>query len=248
MPTNADSFYRLPFTVADFECDINNKMKLSYFLRHLQEVSTTQLDSLGLGYRRLYEEGTVFLMSKLGIKINRMPTAGESVIFRTSPQGIKGAQFRRESYLEAQDGEVLGMAQSIWVIVNPKTWRIVRPSAFTHKLAYVPDDEKMPEDLGVDRVRAEGQPLQTAIRRVSYSDLDLNRHLNNTIYADIITDFMPFELMDSRNIERVFIHYQNQAIWGDEVLVTTQKGEDNWYYVTGMLKDEKCFEAKVLFK
>jgi Acyl-ACP thioesterase len=248
MQNNADSFFYLPFTVPDYECDINNKMKLSYFMRHLQEVSTTQLDSLNLGYQRLYSEGTVFLMSKLGIKINRMPTAQENVLFRTSPQGIKGAQFRRESYLETESGEILGMAQSIWAIVDPETWRIVRPSAFSHKLAFVPEEKKMQGDIGVDRVRAEGDIVLNTAKHVGYSDLDLNNHLNNCSYADIITDALPFEQMKNCELEHVFIHYHNQAVWKDEISVTTQKDANNWYYITGLIESGKCFEAKVLFK
>lgn len=243
----SDIFYRKAFTVPDFECDINNHMKLSYLLRHLQDVSTSQLDEMGLGYHRLFQEGTVFLLSKIGVQINRMPTAGENVVFRTAPQGVKGAQFRRESYLESATGEVLAMAQSIWFVVNPTTWKIVRPSAFAHALPAVPEEERM-ANIGVDRVRPEGSVVLTGEKRVLYSDMDLNQHLNNTVYADIITDHIPFDVIKSQILSRVFIHYHNQAVWNDTVAVTTTQAENGWYYITGMLGEEKCFEAKVLFQ
>ncbi len=242
-----DIFYKKAFTVPDYECDINNNMKLSYFLRHLQDISTSQLDEMGLGYHRLFAEGTVFLLSKIGIQINRMPTGSEEVVFRTAPQGVKGAQFRRESYLESTTGEVLAMAQSIWFVVNPTTWKVVRPSAFSHELPSVPEEERM-ADLGVDRVRPEGEVIISGEKKVLYSDMDINHHLNNTVYADIITDHIPFETMQEQVLSRVFIHYHNQAVWDDTVTVTTQKADDGWYYITGMLGEEKCFEAKVLLK
>ena len=239
--------YQETFTVADYECDVADRLKLSYLLRHLQSISTAQLNEMDLGYRRLYEEGTVFLLSRLGARIHRMPHSSEQVTFATAPQDIKGAKFRRQARLCAQSGEVLAEAQSVWFIVDPATFRVVRPSAFRHTLPSIPEEQRLAPDLGGDRVRPAGAVIACGRRQVAYSDMDLNRHLNNTVYADILTDALPYEKMAAGTLREVFLHYQNQALLGDILSTVTQQGEGGCYYVTGLKNGEHCFAAKALF-
>ncbi len=61
---------------------------------------------------------------------------------------------------------------------------------------------KRPKDLAV---AAQGAKV------VQYSDLDCNRHLNNTVYADMVCDLLPYEEMEEKRW-RVAIYYRKEAV------------------------------------
>lgn len=239
--------YQECFTVSDDECDLSGRLKLSALLRHHQRISTAQLDGYGMDYKTLYREGAVFLLSKLGAHLHRMPASGEEVVAFTSPQGTKGAKFYRQASFSAPDGEVLAEIQTVWFIVDPNTWRTARPSTLLHKMPAVPAAEKIEEGLADERIHPEGAFLTGGSKLVSYSDIDKNRHLNHTVYADLVTDLLPLEKMEENGLARILLHYQNQAVAGDVIRTTLQQGAEGWYYFTGAKDGACCYLAKAKF-
>lgn len=98
---------------------------------------------------------------------------------------------------------------------------------------------------------------QTAVERVTYSRTDDNGHLNNTQYADIILDNLPFSATVERRLKKLVINYHSEAKMGEELAILCKElGESDGiapgtvgYYVTGKKDDgKKCFEALACFE
>ncbi|HHY52745.1 MAG TPA: hypothetical protein GX499_05805, partial [Clostridiales bacterium] len=111
-------YYRQNRTVAYYECDVNNRLKLSGALQYMQQVSSLQLASLNQSPERLYREGLVFLLVKTNLKIERMPLCSEEVSIGTAAVGTKGPRFVREFVIDSARGERLISAYSLWVLTN----------------------------------------------------------------------------------------------------------------------------------
>ena len=234
-------------TVPGYGCDLKNQLKLSYLLKEVQQISTEQLDRLGITYRRLFEENKVFVLARLGLEIFRMPGDGEEMILRTSPQGTRGAQFLREILIETAAGERLANVQTSWLLVDPADRRIHRPNQFGYTLPTIPEELRMQEDYSARRIQPKGEEIGHLVKEVRYSDMDVNRHLNNTVYADLVTDVLPLELMGSRTIRQFVINYQKEARQGEQIDVHCLDGGDGWYYIVGRKAEDRCFEAMVQF-
>jgi len=240
--------YQMNTQVRDYECDSRERLKMGFLLKFIQQISGEHLYSLGLPYDTLFEEGKIFVLARLGLRILRRPHAEEEIIIRTSPQGTRGAQFFRQVILYDRTGtERLCEVQAAWLIIDPHTRKILRPDQFGHQLPCIPDEERMPEDYAANRIKPKGEIIHTGQKQVLYSDIDLNGHLNNTVYADIVTDHLPFEKMSQSEIAQMVINYHSEAKYGETLDLTTRLGEDGWYYVSGYKGETCCFEAKVLF-
>ena len=239
--------YTMKFQVPYYECDVNDKMRLSFVLKHVQQIGTEQLDRMGLTYEKLWEEKQCFVLAKLGMKIYRMPVSDEEITVYSSPQGTRGAQFLREVTFASDSGEKLIEVQTIWLLMDPESRKIVRPQEFRHTLPAVPPQEQMTGDYGNQRIKVSGPVIWQGEHLVMYSDIDINHHMNNTVYADIITDALPYEVMTGQEMETFFIQYHREAVLGDCVHITSREGEDSCYYVVGEKEAGCCFESKISF-
>lgn len=229
--------FSVPYTPTHYDCDGHKRMRPSALLLKMQECAGWQLDSLGLPYDRLYEEGFVFVIVSIGAKFYHMPEMEQPVTFETWPIGVKGARFHR-NYRVLAGEQLLCEAASHWVLIDPHSRKILRPSAFPHSLPLVdrPVDVDggghitMPEDL---------QPLES--KRVRYSDVDANGHLNNVKYADIVMDYGPFDPFQSRTAE-LYLSMTGEAYPG-EVIRLAGKREEHTVYVRGEHDRGRCFDG-----
>ncbi|MBS4784690.1 MAG: hypothetical protein KH009_01090 [Clostridiales bacterium] len=237
--------YRFECDVPYYQCDLNGNMKLSYLLKIMERAAGDHLTHLGLPYERLYSEGIVFLLAKLGVRIHRCPTAADQLVVETSPQAVKGAQFHRQIRVFGVDGSPLAEIHSVWLMVDPVERKILRPDRFAHELPTIPEEEQM-ERFGADRIRLAGEIIARDSFTVRYSDLDVNRHLNNTVYGDICTDLLPFDELCRRGVGEFLINYRHEALIGETISLTLrQDRESDRYYILGEREEGGCFEAMV---
>lgn len=239
--------FQKQFTVAEYECDTNGRIKPGYLLRHMQQVSGEHLDALGLPYIELFDMGQVFLLSKILLDIARLPMGGEPLTLTTTPKTPIGAQFIRTNEFFDKEGARILRADTTWLLVNPKTRKILRPKEFGASLLFTQD--ALPCPLVKYRVAKPERVQQVGVREIRYSDLDVNRHMNNAAYADIICDFLPEGVYQNGRPSSLFISFQNEARLGE--LLTVSMGEETSadtaaqqeYYIIGEKENGCCFEA-----
>ena len=238
--------YQKEILVTEPECDITKRMKLSYVMRHAQQMGSDHLLTTGIDYDQMYRDGMVFLVNKMLITFNRRPYMDEKLVLTTLPKQPKGAQFIRDTVFETPAGEKLAEVSISWMLINPHTRKILRPSAFDrYGFQMLPNDG---EYITGYRIKA---PLGEAVahmRQIKYSDLDYNRHVNNAAYADIICDTIPMQVMCEKQLCRFGIIYQKEATFGQVLeMGLVPLGEDG-YYIGGQVAGGRCFEAEIYFK
>ena len=88
-----------------------------------------------------------------------------------------------------------------------------------------------------------------SFRQVRYTDLDYNLHVNNAVYADIVCDAVPSQVMLSQEIAQFGILYQKEAKLNQEIrLEVIPQQENKEYYIGGQADGGKCFEAQIKFQ
>lgn len=136
-----------------------------------------------LTHDELWERGFVFLLTKISIHIERIPTTGEFVDVETWEQGQKGTQYIRSFAFYDEKGESIIEAQTTWVLVNPETRSIIRPADFTGRFNPIPD--RTPNVAPAGKIRPVGELKEIGDRKVVFSDLDQNGHVYNATYSSI---------------------------------------------------------------
>ncbi len=227
-------------TVEERDCFPNLKMTPSALLMLVQEVSVGHLESLGYDYLRLLDEGIVFMLSSVAIKFLKNPLLGEKIKAATSPAKAVSAHMMRETVIFDENDELTAEIQASWIMLGTKDKRILRPKEFPIEL---PLPEKYEPFAEVWKLKLPQKGDFKEKRKVLLSDLDRNNHMNNTVYASVITDLFPTEIMD-RGIRELYIKYKKQARLGNVLSLYTY-AEDDTFYVNAKEADDLYFQGSI---
>lgn len=236
------SEYRENFLVCRHDGDCNGKMKPGAMLRYAQQVATDQCNLLGFD-RAFYERThTAFLLAKQELRIFRLPDVDEVLTFLTQPEKSKRACNRRVTQLIDEQGQVVAVLDSLWTLVDTDTRRIIRKPGPEFELAWL---DEVPIRYPIKITAAEDAgPVGTAT--ASWSLCDINGHLNNTRYADIVCDSMPPALQQQAPASMV-IAYHREVPMGETMELFAGITPDGSWYVRGEREGLKAFEATVCF-
>lgn len=243
--------YILPVRLTSFDIGATRKMKYSMILRLLQESAGRQLEKTGLGYSVLRETyGMVFLLVSAAVQIHRLPACGETVEAETWLSGIQGAKFLRSLRLRV-DGEICAEVGSHWVLVDPDSHHVLRPARF-QALKERPPKPGGPSPILVEKQRPgllfgehaiKDGVLHEGKRRVRYSDLDSNRHVNNAVYLDMLCDFFPGGFA-GHAFSSIKIDLLREAKENEWIAIRACRKNEQVYY-EGQIDGHPCFVATV---
>lgn len=214
-----------------------SEVRLSALMRHMQQAGSDQLASLGATYDSMKAGGGVFLMSRHEMHITGRPIVPGDVSVTTWPRHKGGALFFRH-YSLCQKGRLLAECSTAWVLVDPQTRRILRPSSCPIRPMHCDRAVSFGDPR---RLSLPDTPLPLGSLRVGYSLLDVNGHVNNTVYADFLLDCVK-RLCPGARMTGQAIAFCGEAVEGDELSLDAA-ADGPRLYVRGKIKDRRCFEA-----
>ena len=108
------------------DCDRYQRARVSGLLNKAAAYAGYDYNARGLTHDVLFEMGEVFLLSRLAMRIHRIPMAGDVLDIATYENGVKGAHMQRVYEMKDQTGEVRVSVKSDWILVNPATRKIMQ--------------------------------------------------------------------------------------------------------------------------
>ncbi|MEG1972174.1 MAG: thioesterase, partial [Oscillospiraceae bacterium] len=156
----------------------------------------------------------------------------------TCPAASRGAQMIRETSIFSAMGERLVENQTAWIMINPQNGSILKPREFHHELPLLENWQPFFEP---QKIKIPLSEKYQGERKVCLSDLDRNFHMNNTIYASILTDCFAEEVLGGE-LDTLFIKYKNQAKLNHVLSLHGEKTE-NQYILTAADGDNMCFQG-----
>lgn len=226
------------------DCDRNKRARIATLLSMAAASAGHDYDARKLPYEKLYALREVFLLSRLCLNMHRCPTAGELLTVTTWENGAHGAQVQRVFEITDGAGELCVSVRSEWILVNPETRKILRPSAFTAKpITVCPKAIDCPACKKILLPKEGLTDLGT--RKIVWSDLDGNGHVYSGNYGDIIWDYLPCDLQD-RVPQTFYINYSKEATLGEELHLVGMR-EENGYRMEGIGPNGTCFTCECQF-
>ena len=229
-----------------YNCDMKGRLSLTSMLKELERAATKHLESMELDYTRLKNENMAFIVTKMHMKVIRPPRVNEELHVRTSPQFTKGAQFLRKSQLGTLDNDLLVDCQAAWVLVDPVKKSILRPKAFGYDIQF-DKDEPYHEEIFTKNIELTDNAKTVFNKVVRFSDLDANKHMNNALYATVISDALPIDTIVNNDIKELYLNYQKECKYGDIIEVKLEEVEPGRYLVCGCVEGSVHFIAEVIF-
>jgi medium-chain acyl-[acyl-carrier-protein] hydrolase len=115
-------------------------------------------------------------------------------------------------------------AVSVWALVDTESRSLVRVNDFDLRLPTLPAN-----DLTIGHMRLPSALTDIGGYGVHYGDVDQNRHMNNTKYPDMYSNYLP---LDGKMIKSITIHYNNEAKIGEKLRVSRAKIGDTYFFRT----------------
>ncbi len=197
------------------EADPQGAVRLAVLLAYLQDVAAEHALQLGVAVKDLRKLGLTWVLSRLHLRMDRLPRCGEQVGIKTWPVNREGIFSVRDFELLNSAGEKTGCATTSWAVLDLQSRRPVRIE--THLPGYP-----------LHPVRALDDPFaaipapatfETELRLpVLRADLDLNNHVNNTIYAGWALEAAPERVAGYAVPVSVEINFRAEAHYGDTVI------------------------------
>lgn len=204
--------YKLNSKVRYSESDSNSRLTYHALLNYLQDSSTLHSEELGESGAQLFEQNMAWILSFWQVCIEELPRLSEEITISTWPYSTKGLFGLRNFCMENEEGKVVVKANSIWVLIDPRTGRPIRISP--EVASHYPDEPKLEMDY-CDRKIAipEDYVEMTAITVPKYF-IDTNNHMNNAKYVMVAEEYLPEDF----SVKEIRVEYKNAAVLGDVIV------------------------------
>ena len=225
--------------------DANRICRPADLLRFMQQSATTQLEALGPNLDTLQSRGHAFILSRISMDYLTPAHTFETISCTTWPcSSSHGACFDRHFEI-FRGGTVIARAASQWALLDYKNHRLLRVGDAD---VYFTRGEAVSTSLPLRfRIPKDAVLTQVGEKTVLYSDIDTNRHLNNTHYCDLYCDHLP---MDGKRVAALSIAFQKEAPFGETVTVlrTDAPDENGVYYFRTVRQSDGAVNTEAMVR
>ena len=224
---------RNPIIVDPFNTDFAKRWSWTTLGKALLNAAENHAKARGFGMMNLNDVNYTWVLSRLTIEMEEMPSVYERIEVCTWIENIYRLFTNRNFSIVGADGKAYGYARSIWAMINydtrqPANLESIEGYKFEPYLA--PEIPCPIEKQG--RVRPLDADNFVKMIDTEYSDIDMNGHVNSIKYLEHIMDLFPIEAyQNGRNLKRIELAYMAESYYGDKLLLYKRDVDDNTFDV-----------------
>lgn len=222
-----DEVYEKIYTVQPYEADQRNVARPVALLNYMQAAAGEHAALLGLSVSDLRKSGHTWVLSRIHLAMDRYPRGGRSVRIKTWPAARETLFTIRDFRLYDMEGVQIGCATTSWAVLNLKTRRPVKLNNILPLFPLTPERALQDPFSTLPELEDSGYELRLPVLR---GDLDINRHVNNTVYAGWALETIPEEVDSCCRLASIEIAFRAEALYGNSIVArTAQTAEANCY-------------------
>lgn len=211
-----ENVYTTQYFVSTLHADCTGRCKPSALLRFAQDAACEHCAQLGTDWDSMAKHRYFWAVIRQRMEISRYPKEGETVTMKTWPMPTTRVAYPRATEGFDAEGNSLFKVISLWVIMDMDTRSMILPGKTGIGVPGI--------CLGTELKAPGGIPVfegsKEAFRTVTYSDLDVNGHMNNTRYLDWICDLLPAAFHKEHPMKAVSICYMSEALEAQSLRLT----------------------------
>ena len=181
----------------------------------------------GFGYHQMIAIHHAWVLSRLVIEVDALPRTDEHFGIQTWVDRLYRQFTDRHFSIVRPDGTAYGHATSIWALIDTSTRQ---PADLTQlpdggfTTALIPDRPSPIAPMGRIRMK---HPQLVETHRASYTDLDINGHVNSIRYIELLLNQFSPQGMKEHPVYRIEMAYCLESYCGDELEVWHEVDEKN---------------------
>ena len=201
------SVYQTKFEIDATHSDCFGRLKPSSILYFVQEIAGQNCKELAVDWDTMAARRMFWAIIRHRVQITRLPSKGETITVETWPMPATRAYYPRSVVGYDADGRELFRSISIWVLMDMDTRAMILPgkSGVDVPGLLLGSELAAPKSLAPVRLSAE------ITRKVRFTDLDLNGHMNNCRYMDWVCDLLPSGFHHGHPIREFTLCYMAEA-------------------------------------
>lgn len=215
------------YPVSLSEADRQYALKPAALLNYMQDLAAKSIDLLGHQYcwDELYKKGRGWFLIRYRIEFDDYPVGLEKIQIKTENRGVNRLNaFRDFEGFDCNTGKRLFRAVSSWFIVNLDDKAVVN---ITQEYPEFFKFEKREDDLSLRKIRAIEAADCEKLFHVRYDDLDINGHVNNTVYISWAMEALNYEFRSSHKLKTLDIYFKHEVKYGEDILSLVKIDAEN---------------------
>lgn len=204
--------YRLNCTITsimDYFCDIGGK----------------QSEELGVGIEHLTERNLAWVFYKYNIKVHRYPKYGEKIRISTIASGFKKFYASRSYEILDENNEKIVEGQGVFLLIDLERRRAVRiPEEYYITYGI---DRDVENQIDISKLEKMSEPMHLNEFKVRYSDIDSNKHVNNSKYVEWAIESIPLEIVLNYEMKDLSIIFTKECSYGTIITSVCEVKEES---------------------
>ena len=243
-----ENFFVNKFFLTAAEVNAQLEMPMGGLVTTIIDTATAHANALNVGYSKLMETNSSWVLSRLSITLNGVPTVNHNYELTTWVENLNRLYSERDFRLDsADDGSTLGWVNSVWMAIDMDTRRPVDLTALNQLREVVNDEPFLGEKVG------KLMPFKDAVSSYDYqfrvSDIDVNRHVTTRRYIDLLMDLWPLEHFEEYRVSRFEIAFKHEAHYGEIATIEMAEPQDDGSCEAQLrVGDAVCAIARISFE
>lgn len=245
-----EPIFRQKYEISAIHVDCFGRVKPSVLLFFAQEAAGGHCELLRLDWDTLAKRNLFWAVIRNRMQITRLPVLGETITVETWPMPTTRSAFPRSTVAYDEKGNELFRSVSLWVLMDTESRSMILPGKSGIDLAGTLRGNELAPPASILPANLEN----TVCRKVGYTELDRNGHMNNTRYMDWIDDLLPSAFHQAHPLREFTLCYLSEAKEGQEISLQWQLTDGPCLQVNGLRKrtdvpdkQERIFAALLQF-
>lgn len=205
-----EPIYQRSFQIDDLVTDCFGRLKPSAVLYFVQEMAGSHVNSMALDPAP-EEKGLLWVIIRHRVQITRLPSKGETIHLETWPMPTTKVAYPRSVVAYDEKGQELFRSISLWVLMDQQSRAMVLPGKSGVLVPGILRGKELPSPHSLAPLAC-GSHVH---RRVGFTDLDANMHMNNCRYLEWAADLLPSSFHKNHVLQDVTMCYLAEAREGD---------------------------------
>lgn len=203
------------YNIHYYEIDYKRRLLATSLIDFFSDIATYQSEELGIGIDYLIGNSLAWVLFKWDVSINKYPVLGEKITIKTIPYAVKKFYAYRKFEVLNSEGEVIATANSVWFLVDFEKRKPVRVSSEMAQVYGAEDNPKEIFDFGKIE-KLESYEFEK-VYHVRYSDIDTNKHVNNTKYVWWAVESLPLDIITNYSLKTLRVSYEKETKYGANI-------------------------------